>query len=107
MVSTAEARPPAPTMPAGPGQEAGPAAVVLTVKGMVCSFCVQGIEKMLRDIPNVDDLAIDLDTRQVSLWVKGSPPSNEKLERTIKDAGYEVEHIARQEKPKVKAEKAP
>ena len=88
-------RPPAPVMPSGPGAEAGPAAVQVIVKGMVCSFCVQGVEKMLRQLPAVKDLAIDLKARQVSLWVEGTPPSDRAINETIKDAGYEVESIIR------------
>jgi len=82
-------------MPNGPGVEAGGAHIVITVKGMVCAFCVQGVEKKLRSLPNVKDLAINLKARKVSLWVEGALPPDDMITEKIKDAGYEVEFIER------------
>ena len=43
---------PAPSLPTGP--ESGvPADIVISVDGMVCSFCVQGVE---RTMPTMTDL---------------------------------------------------
>ena len=100
-----QAKPPEPVMPSGPGPAGGPPAVVVIVKGMVCSFCVQGIEKMLRDLPSVKDLAINLDDRKVSLWTNGLPPTDVQLQKTVRDAGYEVEKIYREPGSSKKAQK--
>ena len=64
---------------------------VISVKGMVCSFCAQGIEKKLKAFKEVRSVEVDLDTKKVNVqFVPGQSVAVEKLTETIKGAGYEV-----------------
>ena len=70
--------------------------VTITVKGMVCSFCAQGIKKTFEKIEEVKSVEVDLDKKFVKLDLKtDSKLSNDAIEASIKDAGYEVEKIER------------
>lgn len=70
--------------------------ISVTVKGMVCSFCSQGITKKFKEQPMIKDVNVDLDTHLVSLELNDNQKINDKLIETIlKDAGYGVEAITR------------
>ncbi len=70
--------------------------ITITVKGMVCSFCAQGIKKTFSKNENVKDIQVDLDKKVVELETSaGSSISDEELQRTINDAGYDVVKIER------------
>lgn len=72
---------------------------VVTVKGMVCSFCAQGIEKKLKKFKEVKSVDVDLDTKKVTLqWNPGPALTEEILQKTIKDAGYEVVSMVKEKK---------
>ena len=43
--------------------------VTILVKGMVCSFCVQGVEKKLRQLKSVSDVRVDLEAKKVKVWL--------------------------------------
>jgi len=96
------------TMPEGAHQHDGPppapaaappaaqADVVLTVNGMVCSFCVQGVERTMRKIEAVQDVALSLEHKTISLWLKaGQTVEDDFLKERIKASGFDVESIAR------------
>lgn len=71
--------------------------ITLTVKGMVCSFCAQGIEKKLTAEPAVESVKVSLKDKTVILTLKeGKELSNDKIKSLLKDAGYTVEKIDRQ-----------
>lgn len=71
--------------------------VTITVKGMVCSFCAQGIKKTFGKMEDVKTVNVDLEKKFVKLELKdGSKLTNEAIEVGIKDAGYDVEKIERQ-----------
>jgi copper chaperone len=74
---------------------AGAAAVYrITVAGMVCSFCAQGIEKRLRGVPGTESVRIDLGQRLVEVTARpGVSLDQASLRRAIRDAGYEVRRI--------------
>ena len=73
--------------------------VTVTVKGMVCSFCAQGIKKTFGKMEDVKSVDVDLDKKFVKLDLKpDSKLSNDAIEASIKDAGYDVEKIERSEK---------
>ena len=68
--------------------------VIVSVKGMVCSFCAQGIEKKLKTFKEVKSVEVDLDTKKVSVqFVAGQTVATEKIQETIKNSGYEVTDI--------------
>lgn len=65
--------------------------VKATVNGMVCSFCAQGIEKTLMDMPQTKAVFIDLKKKVVAVEAKdGQKLDNKKITAQIKDAGYDV-----------------
>lgn len=71
--------------------------VTVTVKGMVCSFCAQGIKKTFGKIESVKNVEVDLDKKFVKLDLKdGSTLSDEVIKGAINDAGYEVEKMERE-----------
>jgi len=76
----------------------------VTVKGMVCSFCVQGIEKKFKGESSVNNVKVNLDESLLSIWLKEEQSlSNERIESLVKDSGYNVAEIKRTPvKPKEK-----
>lgn len=57
------------------------------VNGLVCAFCVKGIESGFRKQPGVQDVAVDLDSKLITLTTDGSV-SDASITQTISDAGY-------------------
>jgi periplasmic mercuric ion binding protein len=65
--------------------------VKLSVNGMVCAFCAQGIEKRLSAIPEAGPLYINLSQKVVAVQAKpGKALDVERLKAEVKEAGYEV-----------------
>ncbi len=61
------------------------------VKGMVCAFCAQGIEKKMRSLSQTQDVYVDLKNKVVAVEMKeGQTLSQESVRDLIKDAGYDV-----------------
>jgi mercuric ion binding protein len=61
------------------------------VKGMVCAFCAQGIEKKFKAQPEVDKVQVSLENKFVKLNFKdGKKLSNDKIKDILKEAGYEA-----------------
>jgi mercuric ion binding protein len=61
------------------------------VKGMVCSFCAQGITKKFQEQPEVNKVEVSLENKYVKLtYNDGKKLSHDKIETLLKDAGYEV-----------------
>jgi len=70
--------------------------VKISVKGMVCSFCAQGIRKTLGNEQAVEDVKVDLDKKLVTITVKdGKTLTDEEIQRLIQEAGYDVLSIER------------
>jgi len=66
----------------------------LTVNGMVCAFCAQGIEKKVKALPETKDVYVNLKAHLVAIELKdGQRISNDTVTRIIKDAGYDVTAI--------------
>ena len=66
----------------------------VTMKGMVCSFCAQGIEKKMKALSETKDVYVDLKKRLVVVEVKeGLTLSQDVINKIIKDAGYGVQSI--------------
>ncbi|HEY4366611.1 MAG TPA: heavy-metal-associated domain-containing protein [Steroidobacteraceae bacterium] len=72
------------------------ATIEMTVNGLVCGFCAQGIEKTLRKNAATADVLVSLENRLVVVATKeGSDITDETLKRALTDAGYDVKSIAR------------
>ena len=75
------------------------ATIELTVNGLVCGFCAQGIEKTLRRNAATDDVFVSLENRLVAIATKPDTDiADEVLRKALKDAGYDVKAIARTER---------
>lgn len=71
--------------------------IQVTVKGMVCAFCAQGITKKFSADPAVSHVDVSLEKHLVTLALKGRETiSDEKISGVLRDAGYTVEKISRQ-----------
>lgn len=75
---------------------ASAATIELTVNGLVCGFCAQGIEKTLRRNAATDDVFVSLENRLVAIATKSETDiADDVLRKALKDAGYDVKEIAR------------
>lgn len=81
------------------GASAHAKTIEMKVYGMVCGFCAQGIEKILRENPATQEVFVSLENKLVVVETSGSRDiSDAALRAAIKDAGYEVKEIARTER---------
>lgn len=68
--------------------------VTVKVKGMVCSFCAQGIEKNFGQHKSVKSTKVDLDKMEVTIDLKpGASLSEKEIAKIIVDAGFSYEGI--------------
>lgn len=64
--------------------------VNVSVKGMVCAFCAQGLTKAFKKMPEVEKVNVSLEEKTVHLVLKKDTSlEDSKIIETIKDAGYE------------------
>lgn len=74
--------------------------VKLTIDGMVCAFCAQGIEKRLRAQAATDDVFVSLENKIVAVGLKeGQDISDAQLRKELTEAGYQVREIKRSDEP--------
>ena len=63
----------------------------ITVNGMVCAFCAQGIEKRLEKLPATKSVFVDLKNKIVAIESKDGMSLDAKvLSHEITEAGYDV-----------------
>lgn len=68
----------------------------VTVKGMVCSFCSQGITKKFKEQPEVASVKVNLDDHLVTIETKDNLSlKDESITKILGDSGYTVEKISR------------
>lgn len=78
---------------------AAAATIELTVNGLVCGFCAQGIDKTLRKHPATSDVFVSLENRLVAISTKADTDIPDAvLRKALQDAGYDVKAIARTER---------
>jgi copper chaperone CopZ len=76
------------------------ATIEMNVKGLVCAFCAQGIEKKLRKLAATADVVVSLEQRLVAVSLKdGQDISDADLRKALTDAGYKVIGIERTDEP--------
>ena len=72
------------------------ATIQMTVNGLVCGFCAQGIEKTLRKNPATGDVLVSLENRLVAIVTKeGRDIADDELRAALTNAGYDVKSIER------------
>ncbi len=70
--------------------------ITVGVKGMVCGFCAQGIEKKFSAEPAVDQVKVSLGEKRVTLKLKDKQDiSDETIKRILGDSGYSVDKVER------------
>ncbi|MGC6367470.1 MAG: heavy-metal-associated domain-containing protein [Candidatus Marinamargulisbacteria bacterium] len=70
--------------------------IIVSIKGMVCSFCAQGIQKTFESHASVKAVAVDLAQRTVALKLKRFRKiSDAEIQTVIEDAGYNIGEIKR------------
>lgn len=63
----------------------------ITVNGMVCAFCAQGIESALTALPETKAVFVDLAGKVVAVESKDGMKLNAaKIKKEIEDAGYDT-----------------
>lgn len=68
----------------------------VSVKGMVCSFCAQGIEKKFSAHPAVESVKANLTDHNVTLVLRdGQQLDDATVEKLLKDAGYSIDKVVR------------
>jgi copper chaperone CopZ len=76
------------------------ATIEMTVNGLVCAFCAQGIEKKLKKFPAAAEVVVSLEHRLVAVSLKeGQDIPDADLRKALTDAGYTVKAISRSETP--------
>lgn len=70
--------------------------VTVKVDGMVCDFCARSLTKVLKKKDAVEDVAISLEDKTVTILLKkGSAMSDEEIEKAVQNAGYNLAGIER------------
>jgi copper chaperone CopZ len=76
------------------------ATIEMSVNGLVCAFCAQGIEKKLKKFPATAEVVVNLEHRLVAVALKdGQDISDADLRQALTDSGYTVKSISRSEPP--------
>jgi copper chaperone CopZ len=76
------------------------ATIEMTVNGLVCAFCAQGIEKKLKKFPATAEVMVNLEHRLVAVALKeGQDIPDADLRKALTDAGYTVKTISRSDTP--------
>ena len=77
-------------------QEQEPRQIQVTILGMSCPFCADGVEQKLKRLEGVEDLKVVLSTGLATLTLEEEADlSNELLLETVKVAGFEAAKIVR------------
>ncbi len=70
--------------------------IQVTVDGMVCSFCAQGIEKKMKAQAGTDKVFVSLEKQTTLVALKdGKDITDAVIKAEITDAGYVVKSITR------------
>ena len=76
------------------------ATIEMSVNGLVCAFCAQGIEKQLRKFPATADVVVSLEQKLVAVSLKdGQDIPDAELRRALTNAGYTIKAIERTQTP--------
>ncbi len=77
-------------------QNDDPRQIEVTILGMSCPFCAYGVEQKLKKLEGVTELEVVLATGLATLRLEDAADiSNELLQKTVKEAGFEVAKIVR------------
>lgn len=63
--------------------------ITFSVEGMMCNGCVSHVEKALQQVPNVNDVAVDLEEEEATLTFSKTIDID-MLAAAVEAAGYKV-----------------
>ncbi|MBX9767737.1 MAG: hypothetical protein K2X47_10735 [Bdellovibrionales bacterium] len=64
------------------------------IRGMVCSFCAQGLVAGAKAHPKVSVVDVSLEKKTMSLLIKeGQTMSDEEVQQLVQDSGFKVESV--------------
>jgi len=70
--------------------------ILVGVNGLVCAFCVHGIEATFKEQPQVETVKVDLDEKTVAVVTKAKMTLDDAaIEHLITEAGYTPIKICR------------
>lgn len=70
--------------------------IKVSVKGMVCGFCAQGITKKFLAEATVQKVDVSLEKKLVTIDLKeGQELTDDKIDMLLKESGYNIEKIDR------------
>lgn len=69
----------------------GPETVTAKVNGMVCDFCVRSLEAVIGGRPEVAEVKVDLDAKEVVIAMKaGQSIDDQTVETLIVESGFDL-----------------
>ena len=84
----------------GTARAAEPVTVEMTVDGLVCAFCAQGIEKKLRKEAATADVFVSLEHKLVAVALKPQQDiADDALKTLLTEAGYTLRAVRRTGEP--------
>lgn len=60
----------------------------ISVPGMTCNHCKMTVEKAVKQVPGVDQVFVDLETKTVGI---DGQLNLDEVKKQVRDAGYDVE----------------
>lgn len=65
---------------------------IVYVKGMVCAFCAQGIERRFKREEEIKDILVELEDHKVTLvYHPGKSLDRERISSLLRSAGYSLD----------------
>ena len=77
------------TMPNTTNIPSASSTIDIGIGGMTCASCVGRVERALKKVPGVSDVAVNLATESARIVCTGDEQMEARLRRTVRDAGYE------------------
>lgn len=65
--------------------------LTLSISGMTCNHCKMRVEKALKTLAGVKNVAVDVQAGRAEVQYDPAQISGESLKTVVKEAGYEVE----------------
>jgi len=70
--------------------------IVVQVRGMVCAFCAQGLDKIFKDEAAVAKVDVSLDLERMDIHLKpGGILDDARIRKLVGDAGFDVLQVDR------------
>ena len=78
--------------------------ISLPVEGMTCASCVARVEKSIKKIDGVEDVAVNLASEKATLSIDNSKVNIEEIKKVVEDAGYKVDLSSFEKEGKLSSE---